>query len=139
MKNITIGLSCILLLSACVTREQADERLARGCAAAVEIFLDEGFFIKKIKKNTFENSSEFGQDFRKVIISAIESDNWLDIDKEYSCVFAEEYGFLSTTHRASIYQVNVNDRTYGLKDGVIVGDMADHLKLTETVERAMTR
>ncbi len=137
MKKFLVIVSGVLLLTSCVTREQADERLARGCAAAVELFLDDGFTIKEIKNKSYSNSEEYGNSYRKVTLSAIESDNWLDIDKEYKCIFAEEYGFLKTTHRASIYQVIVNDKIYGTKDGVIVGDMKDLLKLTETVDNAM--
>ena len=139
MKKALIGLSCLLLLTSCVTREQADERLARGCAAAVELFLDEGFKIKEIKNKKFENSSEFGNSYRKVTLFAVESDDWLTLDKEYDCTFAEEYGIFNSTHRTSIYQVHVNDQIYGMKDGMIIGDMKDHLKLTETVDNAMLR
>ncbi len=137
MKKIIIGLSCVLLLTSCITREQADSRLALGCAAAVELFLDDNFTIKEIKKKVYSTPTEFGTGFRKVNLFAIESDNWLDIDKEYSCVFAEEFGFLQATHQTSIYQVKVNGKTYGREGDKILGSMEDHLRLEEVVDNAM--
>ena len=49
-----LTLLCLIPLTACVTREQADEKLANGCAAGVELFLSEGFHIKSIKKKLFK-------------------------------------------------------------------------------------
>lgn len=139
IKAMTFSLICVFALTGCVSREQADERLARGCAAAVEMFVDPGFKVKSIKRNVFKNASEFGRGYRKVEIYAVESDDWMDIDKTYSCVFAEEMGLLGMSHRASIYQVKVNDNTYGREGDKILGDLQTHMKLNETVERAMLR
>ncbi len=132
-------LLCVLLLTGCVTREDADARIARGCAAGVEIFLDEGFKIKEIKDTLFKESKEFGSGYRSVIIKAVESDGWLDTDKQYECVFAESFGLFNANHDATIYQLKVNDQEYGNVGGKIKGDFKDHLKLTEIVERAMSR
>ncbi len=129
----------VLVLTGCVTREQADARIARGCAAGVEVFLDEGFKIKEIKDKFFKDSVEFGHGYRHVILRAVESDDWLDVDKEYECVFAEGFGFLNNSHTATIYQLNVNGQTYGNKGGKLLGSFQDHLKLTEIVEQAMNR
>lgn len=135
---LLLGVSA-LVLSGCVTREQADERIAKGCAAGVELFLAEGFKIKEIKEKLYNDSAEFGKGYRKVILKAVESDGWLDVDKQYECVFAEDFGLLNTGHRATIYQLKVNDQVYGNENGQIKGDFKDHLKLTETVEQAMNR
>ncbi len=135
---LLMGVSA-LVLSGCVTREQADERIAKGCAAGVELFLAEGFKIKEIKGKTYSDSAEFGKGYRSVTLQAVESDGWLDVDKQYSCVFAEDFGLFNTGHRATIYQLKVNDQVYGNENGQIKGDFKDHLKLTETVEQAMNR
>ena len=127
----------LLVLTGCVTREQADARIARGCAAGIEMFLAEGFEIKEIKDKLFKDSREFGSGYRNVILKAVESDGWLDVDKQYECVFAESFGFLNATHAATIYQLKVNGQVYGNEDGKIKGNFKTHLKLTETVERAM--
>ena len=132
-----IFLFCLLILTGCVDRKTADERLSRGCAAAAELFLDEGYAIKNIKKKTYKNSEKLGKGYRNVTLFAVESDGWVEIDKEYHCTFAEEFGVGNSSHRASIYQVNVNNQIYGKEGDKILGDMAGHLKLFETVERAM--
>ncbi len=130
---------CTATLTGCITREQADARIARGCAAGVEIFLDEGFKIKEIKNKIFKDDAKLGAGYRHVTLKAIESDGWLDVDKDYQCIFVESFGFLNATHDTTIYQIQVNGQTYGQKDGKVLGDFKDHLKLTETVERAMGR
>ena len=139
MKCKIVFLFTIFILTGCISRGDADARLSRGCAAAAELFIDNDFKIKTIKSSKFKPSSEFGSGYREVILFAIESDDWMDVDKEYKCVFAEEMGLFGSSHRASIYQVKVNDEIYGMDGDKIIGDMATHLKLNETVERAMTR
>ena len=137
MKNTLAILACVLVLTGCVQRGQADERLARGCAAAAEMFLDDGFRIKEITNKTFRDDPDLGKGYRQVTLSAVETDRWLDVDKEYRCIFVEEFGFLNSTHTATIYQVKVNGETYGREGDQILGSFEDQLRLTETVEQAM--
>lgn len=136
MTRILTIAALVLPLGACVNRDQADARLARGCAAAVELFLPEGIKIKEIKGRTF-GASEQGPDFRQVTLSAVESDGWADVDKEYRCVFQEQFGFLGNGHTAAIEQVRANDNVYGKENGQILGTFEEHLKLTEIVEKAL--
>ncbi|HRC27250.1 MAG TPA: hypothetical protein PKX87_07460, partial [Alphaproteobacteria bacterium] len=79
-------ISLTLPLAACVSREQADARLARGCAAAAELFLPEGTKVKEINGKTF-GSAEQGEGFRSVTLKAVETDGWSDVEVEYRCVF----------------------------------------------------
>lgn len=125
-----------LTLAACVSRDQADARLARGCAAAAELFLPEGTKIKEIKGQVF-GESEQGQGFRSLTLSAIETDGWSDVEVEYRCVFEEQFGFLGSGHTAAIEQVRLHDNIYGKENGKILGTFEEHLKLTETVEKAL--
>jgi hypothetical protein len=130
-------LSCLLLLPSCVSRGQADAKLARGCAAGVELFLADGFVIKEIKNKTYSNDPKLGESYRVVVLEAIESDSWLDVEKEYRCVFSEGFGLLNGTHSATIHQIKVNDQTYGKEGDKILGTFEDHLRLTEVVEQGM--
>lgn len=134
-----LPLLCLFLLTGCVSREQADERLALGCAAGVELFLDEGFRIKEIKNKSFKNDPNLGKGYRVVKLEAIETDSWLDVDKEYSCIFAESFGFLNANHTASIYQLKVNEQTYGKEGDKLLGTFEEHLKLTQTVDEALNK
>lgn len=137
MKQIIIPTLCALMLTSCITREQADNRLARGCTAAAGIFLDEGYKIKSIKKSTFGSSKEFGNGFRVADVTAIESDGWADLDKEIECTFAEDLGVFGSSHSASLYQLKINGEIYGIQDGQLLGDIDTHLRLTAAVESAL--
>jgi len=137
MKKILPLLIVTLTLTGCISREQADERLFKGCTAAAQLFLDEYFKIKTVKNKKFSPSLEFGNGFREVTIFAVESDGWLDIDNEYKCVFAEEMGLFSSTHRATLYQMKIKGKTYGIDGDKLSGDINTHINIKQVVEQAM--
>ncbi len=127
----------IFALTGCVSREQADERIARGCKAGVETFLTQGFYIKEIKGKTFSYDDSIGKKYRKVTLHTIETDDWLDVPKDYTCIFLEEFGPMQSTYDATIYQIGVGEQTYGSTNGKILGSLENFQKLTEAVEKAM--
>lgn len=132
-----LAVICLLLLTGCISREQADTRLANGCAAGAENFIEEGVKIKKIVKSSFSTSTELGEGYREIILDVVESDGWYETDNQYKCIFAEEFTPFNASHKASLYQIKVDDELYGKKGDEIIGSFQDHLKLTETVDRAM--
>ncbi len=134
--RLIVTLLCVLALTGCVSREQADARLARGCAAAIELFLPEGTEIKEIKNRIF-GESDLGKGFRYVTLVLVESDGWYEPEKEYRCIFEEQMGIGNISHAAMIHQVRMDDRVYGKDGDKILGSFNDHLKLTETVDRAL--
>lgn len=138
IKNYSwVFLVSLLVLTGCVSREEADARLARGCAAGAELFLDEGYSIKTVKDKIFRDDPALGKGFREVRLFVVESDGWYDTDKEYKCVFAESMGMFGMGHNASIYQLKKDGNTYGKEGDKILGTFQEHLKLTEAVDRAM--
>lgn len=137
MKRLPLSLFCLLILCSCVSREGADTKLSKGCKAAAELFLDEGFTIKEILNTSYDTATQFGNGYRMITITAKESDEWLDVEKEYKCIFAEEFNMFGSSHRATLYQLNVNEQTYGFKDGAIVGDMHTQINIKNAVDRAM--
>lgn len=128
-----------LAVSGCVDRKQADERLAAGCAAGVELYLEDTFKIKEIKNKSFGDSTEEATGFRTVTLDYIESDGWADVEKTARCTFAENFGFLNMSYGASIYQLRVNDQVYGKQGKEILGTYEDMLKLTKAVDSAMSK
>ena len=130
-------ISLMFLLSSCVSREQADVRLARGCAAGAEVFLEEGLKIKTINSKTFGDNIALGKNYREVRLEVIETDDWYEADKTYKCIFVEYFAPFNLKHTATIYQLIMNGETYGKKGNEILGSFQDHLKLTEAVEQAM--
>lgn len=132
-----LALAALLSLPACVDRAKADAKLARGCAAGIEQFLPEGSSIKEIKERIFGESDAGGSGARYVTLKLVETDGWADVDKEYRCIFQEQFGFLGTGYVATIYQVRMDDKIYGKDGDKILGSFEDHLKLTEAVDKAL--
>ncbi len=85
-----------LLLTGCITQEQADVKMAQGCAAGINALIeDEGKEVATIKVERYANENSEGGLHRRVSIEAIEKDGWLELDKEYSCLFMQEWGACS--------------------------------------------
>ena len=128
---------CLTLLTGCVSREQANAKLGKACEAAAGVFRSEGFTVKSVKRVTSKPSKEFGNGYRDITVFVTESDSWLDVDKEYKCVFAEEFGMFNTTFTADFYQLDVDDQVYGMKDGQLHGEADVQVKLMRAVASAM--
>lgn len=126
-----------LFLSGCVSRDQADTMIAKGCLAVAEAFLTDGFRIKEVKNKKFDIASGLGHGYRQVTISAIEEDGWAEIDKDYECVFAENFGFMKTTYSAGIYSFTKDDLTIGSVGGQITGGLEKITKMNKAAENAM--
>ncbi len=127
----------LLTLTSCVSREQADKRLENGCAAGAELFFEEGHKVKEIKDSQFRDDPKLGSGYREIRLTIVDSDGWYDADKEIKCIFVENFNFVQ--HTATIYQLKMDERTWGKEGNEILGTMEEHLKLTETVEQGMNR
>ena len=134
--KIFLTLICLLTLTGCVSREQADLKLQSGCIAGVKALLPAGVTFGKFVEATFEHSP-VGQDYRHVTIKAIEMDGWLESEVEYVCVFQESFGFMNNHFTGSIYQVHIGDEMYGQAGSHITGSIEDFLKLTDAIREAM--
>ncbi|MGB4108078.1 MAG: hypothetical protein WBK55_09850 [Alphaproteobacteria bacterium] len=138
MRSYTwLALASVLVLTGCISREQADKRMENGCAAGAEAFMEEGHKIKQVKDRIFRDSPELGKGYREIRLVIVDSDGWYDADKEIRCIFAENFNFVG--HTATIYQLKMDDKTWGKEGNEILGSMDDHLKLTEIVEQGMNR
>lgn len=140
IKNKLVTLLCLgaltLSLTACVSREQADEKLSHGCEAGAKAFLEEGYEIKEIKDTKFE-TADLGPHYRKVTLSVLETDGWANLDKDYTCIFREAFGFAQMSYSATIYQLNTGDQIIGQDGDSIKGTIEDHTKLVNSVEAAI--
>lgn len=137
MKKFYFLFLCLLALSACVSREDADAKLAKGCRAGVESLMSGDFKINEIKDRTFRQSPEFGPDYREVMLSVVESDGWSSSDKNIICVFSEGFGFLNAGYTATLHQLKKDEQIYGQDGSEIRGSVEDHLKLHQAVEQGM--
>jgi hypothetical protein len=134
--RIFLALLCVFTLSGCVSREQADAQLAKGCEAGVKALLPEGYSLASVKNTRFSPSPE-GVGYRHVELDAVELDGWLETEKTYNCIFVEQFGFLKTSYTASIYQVSTGQEVFGKAGHVLNGDAEDFIKLEDAVRKAM--
>lgn len=132
-----VALVALLPLTACVDRAKADEKLARACAAGVEAFLPEDLKIKEIKERIFGESDTGGSGARYVTLKLSETDGWMDTDKEYRCIFQEDFGFLGTGYTAMLYQLRMDDKIYGKDGSQILSTYEEQLKLHEAVDKVL--
>ena len=127
-------------LTACVTQEQADVKMAKGCTAGINALMqDNGKEISEIKTKRYADEDAEGGLHRRVTIEGIEKDGWLELDKSYSCLFMEEWSLFQIGHKALLVQVKIDDELYGKRDGTILGSFDDFLKLTRVVDAAMAQ
>lgn len=137
MKQKFSYFSCIVLmclvLTGCISREQADRRLVQGCRAAITAFLEDGYVIQDVRETSFTDISDKNGSYRAVNLAVTESDDWDEVEKEYRCTFIEEFTFAKMSHRASVYRFEAPDQLVGNKDGQIHGALEDHIKLENAV------
>jgi hypothetical protein len=129
-------LLCALSLAGCVNRQQADVKLAKGCAAAAGALLPDGQTLGEVieKKST---SSPEGANYRHMTIKVKQMDGWLEGDGTYECTFEEDFGFLNSQYTGSIYQLKVGDKIYGQAGKEIMGTAEEMVKITDAVRKAM--
>ena len=127
----------IIPLTACVPQEQADSKMLRGCEAAVASLISPKEIIQ-VKNKKFSDTYPKGEGkHRLVSMTVLEKDGWVELDKDYSCVFLEQWGLFKMTHDALIIQVKIDDEIIGKVEGRIQGGFDEFLNLTKTVDRAM--
>lgn len=128
--------TCAMLLSGCVSREQADAKLAKACEAGVNAILPEGRKITRVADTEFSPATE-GQGMRHVVLKAVETDGFLETETEFVCVFEESFGFLNTGYTAAAYQVRAGDLVVGKSGNEILGDAQIFMKLNDAMRDAM--
>lgn len=127
---------CVVALSGCVNREQADAILVKGCMAGVGSLLPEGETTGEIKDKSFSPSS-IGPGMRYVKITTTAADGWLEEANTFECIFDESFGLFNSNYVASIYQLRFGDQVYGKSGNEIQGSFDDFLKLTDAIRKAM--
>ncbi len=139
MKTITLSLLALstIALTGCIDRAAADERLLKGCKAAILAFSDEGERVEEVTSQTIRDHAKLGKGFRELALDVTITDGFHPRDESHSCIFQEEFSFGNTTHRASIYQLNFHGRIIGQKDYEIQGSLEEMTKLTGAVDDAM--
>lgn len=136
MKKYALIAVSALTLSGCVSQEQADQKMVKGCEAGVGSLIQPKE-IKEVKASTIADEVTSEGLHRRITLTVTEKDGWLELDKQYSCLFAQEWGMFKSSHRALLVQTKIDSSVYGKVDGVINGSLEDFMKLSDTVEQAM--
>lgn len=126
----------VFILSGCVSREQADAKLTKACAAGVNVFLPEGQEVGEIK-NSESTPSPIGPGFRHIKLTATVKNDWLEQDHIYDCDFQESFGFLGMSYAASIERLDAEGTVIGRAGKEILGNAQDFIKLTEAIRKAL--
>ena len=134
--HLLILILCAMTLGGCVSREQADEKLAKGCAAGIAALLPEGETLGNITDKKFTISPD-GPNMRHVDLTIKRQDGWLEEDTAYGCTFEESFGFMNQNYTASLYQLRMGDQVYGKAGNEILGDAQVFIKLTDAIRAAM--
>lgn len=133
--TLLLGLS-VLTLAGCVSQQQADEKMGKGCEAAVNAMIAPKTLVN-VKSVKFADEVNSDGNYRMVTIVALEKDGWMELDKEYSCKFVQQWGLMKSSHIALLEQLKYGDTVMGKQDGKIIGSFDDFMKLTESAETAM--
>lgn len=139
MKKFVLIAFCALAtlgLSGCITQDQADIKMVKGCAAGVESLITPRK-IQEIKMQRYANEQVEGGLHRRITLEVLEKDGWVELDKEYSCLFMQQWGFFKSSHDALLVQVKFDDEIIGKKEGVLTGSFENFLALTRVVDAAM--
>lgn len=138
MKHKFILLSALsaLTLGACVSQEQADAKMAKGCESAIGAMITPRT-IKEVKSFKADNEGMLGVTYRRIAVTYVENDDFANSEKTGSCLFSEQWTAMKGSHAALLEQLTVNGRIIGKRNGVIQGSMDDFLKLTEGADTAM--
>jgi hypothetical protein len=140
MKRTPLALAMIacLPLSACVTQQQADAKMGKGCEAALAVVMGDKQIVK-VKATNYSDEETEGSLYRRITIDLVEKDGWAELDKQYSCLFAQEWAMFRMTHNALLEQVVMGDKIMGKKDGQILGNIDEFMNLVSKVDTAMTQ
>lgn len=124
-------------LSACITREQADAKLATGCKAGISALLPDDQSIDKIVRSKYTPATE-GPNHRHVTIITTLKNDWLEEEHEYKCVFDENFGLFKNNHTAAIVKLDTGDgRVFGRAGAEITGSAQDWIDITNATREAM--
>ena len=133
---LTTAMVSALALSGCVTQQQADAKMGKGCEAAVGAMIAPKTILN-VKATTYADEQTEASLYRRVNITATEKDGWVEVEKKYSCLFSQDWGLAKMSHAALLEQLVIGDTILGKKDGKIEGSMDDFMKLTGAAETAM--
>lgn len=126
------------LLTACGAEKEIENKMARGCEAAVKIMLNKEKYDRQIDS---VKDKKFGMSdgYRLVTLEVVtKTKEYSDLkDESFDCKFEETKVLGAIGWKASLVQVKIDGTAYGSEGGEIFGSIEDQLAITAAVEGAM--
>ena len=128
----------LLSLTACGSRDDADVKLGRGCAAAVRIISATPNYDREFSKVKTKSFEEY-ETYRVVTIDSVTKNKEYgnEMDETFVCKFDESYspGFIAW--KASLINVKIGEEYFGSEGGQIYGTAEDQMNVMAAVEAAL--
>ncbi|OIN86830.1 MAG: hypothetical protein AUJ12_04240 [Alphaproteobacteria bacterium CG1_02_46_17] len=127
-----------LILSGCGQEDINNERLAKGCAAAVETILAKDIYDRqfdRVVNKKFSMSDGFKLVTLDVVTKTKEYEE--EANETFNCKFEEGSSFGGFAWYANLVQLTVDEDVYGTRGGEISGSLNDQMALSDAVEKAM--
>ena len=128
-----------LALAGCVSQDQADEKMAKGCKAAVEVAIAPATVADILSTTYAFEDNKDGKNFRRVTLKTFEKDGWIEREKEYNCLYSEQWGIAKTSHVATLEHLSYDDVVLGKKGGDVVGGLNNFMNMVNASQNAMNQ
>ncbi len=138
MNKFILGVATlsVLALTGCVSQEQADAKMIKGCEAALAAQLGADK-VKDAKGTGATADVRPDGSYRRIDMTYVDNGSFDTSERPAACLFSEQWGAGKSSHTAVLEQLKVNGTVYGKEGGVIQGSLEDFLKLTEASAQAM--
>lgn len=137
--KLILASACLLLVTACSSREDADRKMAKGCEAGVRVLLAKETSDRQIDKIRDKSFSSDGK-IRIVTLSGGTKNKayGYDADETFTCRFTEDYGPGFFNWQAAVQQIKIGDTVFGKDEaGTLQGELQDYMNLVGDVDDAM--
>ncbi len=127
-----------LSLTGCGQEKVNNERLAKGCAAAVQTILAKDKYERQFDHVVGKKFS-MSDGFKLVILDTITKTKEYgeEAQESFNCKFEESSSFGGAIWHADLVSLAVDEDVYGTKGGQIEGSLRDQMALSDTVQKAM--
>lgn len=137
--KLIVASACLLLVTGCSSREEADTKMGKGCEAGVRVLLAKDNSDRQIDKVTNKTFSSDGK-IRVVTLAAgtKNKEYGYEADETFTCRFTEDYGPGFFNWQAAVQQIKLGDTIFGKDEaGTIQGELRDYMDLVGDVDDAM--
>lgn len=137
-RKMILAFVSLLSLAACGSRDDADVKLGRACAAAVKVILATPNYDREFLKVKLKDFEVIDTNRVVTIQSVVKNKEYgNEMDETFVCKFDESYspGFIAW--KASLINVKIGEEYFGSEGGQIFGSAEDQMNVMAAVEAAL--